>query len=185
MGETYYVNFLGGINDQTCQRIMAVCAEIVSGRKHDTIYFLFASGGGSVESGVALYNYLRALPINLVMHNTGAIDSIATVVFHAAETRFASPHSTFLFHGVTWGFGPGQTVTRPQLEEIRSNIIEAENKIAKILPTRCKLTEEEIRKLFAQGETKDSTFAVDKAIVQAVNEPRVPANAPIASLFFN
>jgi ATP-dependent protease ClpP protease subunit len=56
------------------------------------------------------------------MHNTGAIDSIATVIFHAADERYAAPHASFLFHGITWNFDQGQTLYRNEIEEIRSVI---------------------------------------------------------------
>jgi len=68
--------------------------------KPDVLYFLFSSNGGSVNAGIALYNFLRALPVEIIMHNTGSIDSIATVIFLAADKRYAALHSTFLFHGV-------------------------------------------------------------------------------------
>jgi ATP-dependent protease ClpP protease subunit len=185
MPKTYYINFYGGINPQAVQRVMSVCSDLIAKEKPDTLYFMFSSPGGNVDAGVVLYNFLRSLPVKIVMHNTGAIDSVATVIFHAADDRRAAPAATFLFHGVTWSFGTNAAINRTQLEEVKSSLIEAENKIAKILPSRCKLSEADVRKLFAQGETKDVTFATDKGIIQVVSEPRIPANEPFITLNFS
>ncbi len=88
------------------------------------------------------------------MHNSCSVDSVATAIFHAADERYAVPHASFLFHGITWTFGNGQTVYRSQVEEVRSILIDAENKIANIVSDQCDLTEEEIRALFLHGESK-------------------------------
>jgi len=59
-----------------------------------------------VRDGVTLYNFIRSLPVKTIMHNIGIIDSIANVVFLAANERYANPSSSFLFHGV--GFDVNQ-----------------------------------------------------------------------------
>ena len=181
MDNTVYINFNCGISEPVVNKLMAACVEIAAQTKPDAIYFLFSSGGGSVDAGVVLYNFLRALPCKLIMHNTGAIDSIATVIFHAADERYAAPYASFLFHGITWTFNQHQTVFRNQIEEIRSVIVEAENKIAKIISGRCALKEEDIRTLFLQGETKNVAFALEKGIIQGVREPKVPSDAKFFS----
>src|SRR5947207_3216984 len=95
--KTVYINFFSKIDDNIATKFMTACTEIIKVEKPDCLYFLFASPGGSVDAGVAIYNYLRSLPVKLIMHNNGAIDSIANVIFHAADERKATPHATFLF----------------------------------------------------------------------------------------
>ena len=184
MPKPYYINFYGGINPQSVQKVMSVCSDLVAKEKPESLYFIFSSPGGNVDAGITLYHFLRSLPVKVVMHNSGSIDSVATVIFHAADERIAAQNSTFLFHGVSWGFGANANVNRTQLEEVRSSLIEAENKIAKILAGRCLLKEEEVRKLFAQGETKDVTFAAEKGIIQLIRDPSIPADAPFITLNF-
>jgi ATP-dependent Clp protease protease subunit len=181
MNNTVYVNFHSGISEAVVNKLMAACVEVLAKTKPDASYFLFASGGGAVDAGIVLYNFLRALPCKVIMHNTGAIDSIATVIFHAADERYAAPHASFLFHGVTWTFNLAQTVHRNQIEEIRSVIVESENKIAKLISGRCGLSEDDIRKLFLQGETKNASWALEKGIIQKILEPKVPGDAKFFS----
>jgi ATP-dependent protease ClpP protease subunit len=137
---TVYVNFFSQINDVSANKFMAACAEIIRVDKPQRLHFLFASAGGSVDAGIAIYNYLRALPVEIIMHNTGAIDSIANVIFHAADERHATPHSTFLFHGVAMNLEKS-TLNRFQLQELLSQLSALETKIADILVGRCQLTQ--------------------------------------------
>jgi ATP-dependent protease ClpP protease subunit len=181
MSSIVYINFHSVINESVVNKLMAVCVETVARIKPSALYFLFASPGGGVDPGIVLYNFLRALPCKVVMHNTGSIDSIATVIFHAADERYSSPHASFLFHGITWTFGQNQTVYRNQIDEIRSGIIEAENKISKIISERCRLSEDEIRSLFRQGETKNTAFAFEKGIIHEIREAKVPSDAQFLS----
>lgn len=179
---TVYVNFHSGINEAVVNKLMAACSELLGKPDEpDTLYFLFSSGGGQVNSGIVLYNFLRALPCKVIMHNVGSVDSISTVIFHAADERYAAPHASFLFHGITWTFNQNQTVYRNQVEEVRSILIDSENKIANIVSGRCSLTEGEIRELFLHGDSKNTAFALEKGIIQAVREPKVPTDAKLFS----
>jgi len=161
---------------------MAACAQIIEQLTPERIYFLFASSGGHVDSGVALYNYLRALPVKLAFHNTGAVDSIANVIFAAGDERYAVSHATFLMHGVVWNLN--SSFDREALGQVNSLAIQAENKIAKILSERTKLTEEEVRSHFTQGEAKDCQFALDKGIIQQIINPIIPPNEKLLSFNF-
>jgi ATP-dependent Clp protease protease subunit len=179
-----YINYFDGIDEAKTKGLMAVCSDILAQQKPDVLYFLFASNGGSVGAGIVLYNFLRGLPVEIVMHNTGSIDSIATVVFLAGNRRYAAAHSTFLFHGICWNFMQGASLTYTQLQENISRFSQEENKIAKIVAGRSTLTEAEIRGLFAQGEAKDLTFAVDKQIIHEIRDVAIPKDAPLITVNF-
>jgi len=81
VNQTVYVSYYDAITEVKAKALMQACAQIIAQDKPTKLYFLFSSGGGSVDAGVALYNFFHALPLPLVMHNTGTIDSIANVVF--------------------------------------------------------------------------------------------------------
>jgi ATP-dependent Clp protease protease subunit len=183
--KTIYINYFDGINEPKVKALMAICSDIVANQKPDTLYFLFSSNGGSVNAGIVLYNFLRALPVEIVMHNTGSIDSIATVVFLAANKRYAAFHSTFLFHGVRMNFPQGAGFDYTQLHEHISMLKQDENKIAGIIAARTHLSEAEIRQLFHQGESKDLTFAIDRGIIHEVKDAGIPKDAPFMTVNLN
>ncbi|GKS59298.1 hypothetical protein YTPLAS18_28250 [Nitrospira sp.] len=180
-----YVSYYDNINEQKAKSLMQACAQVLTQTNATKLYFLFSSTGGSVDAGITLHNYLRALPVPLVMHNIGSIDSIANVVFLAADERYANENSTFLFHGIQWGFGQGVQLSWSQLQETVSRFKGDEGKIASIVSQRTKITEDELRGLFHQGEAKGTDFAKAKDIIQAVTEAKVPPGAPFFALNFS
>jgi ATP-dependent protease ClpP protease subunit len=184
---TSYINFTGQINEVSANRFMAACAQVVNSDHPDCIYFLFSSPGGDVNAGVSIYNYLRALPVaKLVMHNTGAIDSVANVIFHAAEERFSAPHSTFHFHGVGMNLpGTNPMLNHSQIQELQSQIAALEAKIANIIASRCNLTLQELKDLFLHGRSVDTVFALEKGIIQSVSQPVIPPNTKFYSFNFS
>jgi ATP-dependent Clp protease, protease subunit len=184
MGGTFYVNFVDSITLAKVKQLMAICTQIFQKEKPDEIYFLFASPGGEVQAGIALYNFLKALPCRITMHNTGAIDSIATVIFMAGDRRIASPGTSFHFHGVGATVGGNTRLTHAHLLELLSNLQQDENKIAVLLSSNSSLTLDELQILFRQGETKDLTFAMEKGVIHEISNPTIPADAKLVTCNF-
>ena len=181
---TAYIAYYDVINEQKTKSFMEACAQVITQTQASQLYFLFSSIGGSVDAGVALHNFLRALPVPLVMHNTGSIDSIANVVFLAAEERYANSNSSFLFHGIQWRFDQGAQLSWTQLQETVSRFKGEETKIIDIISQRSRLTAEELKALFHQGEAKNTAFAQEKGIIQGVREAKIPPNVPFFALNF-
>lgn len=181
--ETVYLTYHDEISAEKVSSLMAVCSQVVTEYNPQKIYFLFSSGGGLVDSAMTLYNFLKAIPPQIIMHNIGSIDSAANVVFMAGDERLAAPHTSFLFHGVTFGFGG--YVGEGQISEGLSIVRESENKIANILATNSDITEAEVRELFARGESKPASFAKTKGIVSRLVEANVPSGAPLFTINFN
>ena len=69
----------------------------------------YSSPGGDFMSGIALYNYLRSLPVQVRMVNTSIIASMGVIVYLAADERYAAKNSSFLVHAVGQNFNPGLT----------------------------------------------------------------------------
>lgn len=80
-------------------------AIIQNGCKKATI--LLSSEGGDINSGFTAYNFLRSLPITLSIVNMGTIESMAIMMYLAADDRATLPTSRFLLHSFHWNFGPG------------------------------------------------------------------------------
>jgi len=182
MQDTVYLVFHDGINEQSANRFMDFTSKIISKYEPKTLYYLFSSGGGLVNSGVALYNFLRALPQETVMHNIGSIDSIANAIFLAGKKRYATPASAFLLHGISWTFQQSSTLSYTQMQETLSQFDAAEQLTAKIIGEQTKLTPEEVRALFRQGESKNPSFALEKGMIHQICEVNMQPGAPIHSI---
>jgi ATP-dependent protease ClpP protease subunit len=174
----FYISYFDGIDDQKVRTLMGVCSDILNKHRPDTLYFLFASGGGGVNAGIVFHNFLRSLPAKVIMHNTGVIDSISTIIFLAGAERYACPHSSFLFHGIQWTFEERTSAPASKLAEVSSQLKQDESKMANIYTERTKLTDAEVRSLFLQGESKDPSFAMEKGIIHDIKSIAVPQGAP-------
>jgi len=183
--KTFYISYFDQIDAARVKALMSVCTDIIGQKKPDSLYFLFSSPGGQVQAGITLYNFLRALPTKIVMHNTGSIDSIATVIFLAGDERYASHSSSFLFHGVQANFPAGAGLSLNQIRERASGLAEDENKIARVITDRSKIQDEEIRRLFREGESKNPDFALEKGFISEIRDAEIPKDAPFVTVNIN
>ena len=172
--DTFFITFTDSINDDKVKNFIALITDVINQHHPSQIYILFSSSGGLINAGITLYNFLRAIPTEIVFHNIGAVDSVATCIFLAGSKRYACANSHFLFHGVTWNFGQGAVCTRKQLQEIISNFKQGENDIAKIITSRTTVSEVEMLALLDQGESKGLDFAIEKGIINEVCEASIP-----------
>jgi ATP-dependent Clp protease protease subunit len=180
--DTVYINLFGEINPQRVGQVMNVCTAVIGQYNPQTLYFIFSSNGGDVTSGITLYNFLRSLPVKVVMHNIGSIDSIATVIFIAGAERFAVENSSFLFHGVAVGVQQGAQFNLAAIQEIDSRLSTDQDKIAGIIASRTKMTKREMAALFKKGESKKLDFALKKGVIDKVRECKVPEGEVLISI---
>lgn len=178
-----YVTFAAEINPHTTESLLAVIANCVN-QKVQEIYLAFSTAGGLVAQGMVLYNVLRGMPIKLTTHNVGSVNSIGNVVFLAGETRYAAPHSTFMFHGVGFDSPQGVRLEEKLLSEKLGEIAMEHKRIGALMAERTKLTKEVIEGLFREAQTKDAAFAVSNGIVHEVRDLQVPASSTVVSLVF-
>ncbi|HEY9158272.1 ATP-dependent Clp protease proteolytic subunit [Candidatus Binatus sp.] len=134
-----YYGYTGIIDSNGVTRLCQAF-NIASNKKADYIYLCLNSLGGSVADGIYFYNHIRALPTKVIMHATGLVASIATVVFVGAEIRYASANSMFMVHSTT--VGPYQSVNA---EQLKTNLVYAsgeDERTERILKERANLSEE-------------------------------------------
>jgi len=178
-----YINFSAEINPHTSEALMNFLADQANkGQKE--FYVLLSSGGGSVKDGVTLYNYIQALPAKFIMHNIGVVNSVANVIFLAADERYAVPSSSFLFHGV--GFDILQPA-RLELKDIRERMttIEKDQKlISDIILKRTKIKETELKEMFLEAAVKSPEQAKNLGLIQEIKESKIPEGTQVFSFVF-
>lgn len=173
-----FLTFFGLINLPSTNNLRAaLCGLVNEGAKQITI--LFASAGGSVDDGIALYTYLKALPVELTMHAVGNVNSIALPVFLAASNRLASQNARFLFHNYLWTSATPEQATPEGLAERALILSSALDWTREILKTATKLTDSdfEAMKLLDKPVLIEPSRAVQVGIVSAIAEPSIPANS--------
>jgi len=108
-----YFGFTGMIEPGGVGRLAGALNSAVNGGA-DTVHLSFSSNGGYVADGIFLHNHIRALPLRLVIYNTGSVGSIAVSVFLAAHERYCSKHAMFMIHPTTMGSAEGMSARRLQ-----------------------------------------------------------------------
>ncbi len=178
-----YVSFSAEINANTTEALIALLAQHVNAGIKE-VYLMLSTPGGAVMNGLNLYNVLRALPVKVITHNVGNVDSIGNAIFLAGEERYACPHSTFMFHGVGFDI-PGQTRFEEKVLRERLGAILADQKrIGSIIAERTKLKGAQIRSLFKEARTKDADYARGVGIVDDVRDVTIAPGFPVFSLVF-
>lgn len=110
---TGWFGFTGMIEPDGVGRIAgALNAAANSG--FETVHLAFSSNGGYVADGIYLHNHIRALPLHLVIYNTGSVGSIAVSVFLAGHERYCSANAMFMIHPTIMGSADGMSARRLQ-----------------------------------------------------------------------
>ncbi len=148
-------------------------------RNPKRLHLLLSSPGGDVSSGIALYHYLRAIPVEVITYNIGMVASVANVIFMAAaaKNRFACPHTSFLFHGVKLNLSVPMQMDYAQVKEFESNMSRDLERIAEVYLANTSLKKEKIDALFKQGEIHNLETAVKDGVIADVKSLKIPANA--------
>jgi ATP-dependent Clp protease protease subunit len=89
--------FAGAFDNSVSNRFFNNFAGIVK-EQYAHAHLLIQSAGGVVGDGIAVYNFLRTLPLHLTTYNVGAVESIAVLPYLAGKHRRATKNSTFLIH---------------------------------------------------------------------------------------
>lgn len=178
-----FVSFSAEINPNTTESLLAVMAHCANQGVQE-VYLLLSTAGGSVMHGLNLHNVLKGMPFKLTTHNVGNVDSIGNVVFLAGTKRYATPHSTFMFHGVGFNTATAQRFEEKNLRERLDGIVSDQQRIGAIITQYCSITDNEVADLFLQGQTRDAQFAVDKGIIHEIRDVQIPTGAPVVSLVF-
>ena len=178
-----YISFHAPINEHTTQQLLGVTFQQLNEGATEIVY-LISTPGGAVSSGIALYNTIKGLPINTIMHNVGNIDSIGNAVFLAGKERVACKHATFMFHGVGFDTPAGLRLERKDLNELLDGIESDEAKMGGIISDETTLTPKEINGLFVEASTKNSDFSLTSGIVHEIREVNIPEGIPVIQLVF-
>lgn len=181
--QTVYVSFSAEINANTTESLISVMATLVN-QKAASVHLLISTPGGNVMNGLNLYNLLIGLPFELVTHNVGNVDSIGNAVFLAGTKRYATPHSTFMFHGVGFDISTQIRFEEKLLRESLTSILSDQKRIGDIIVSRTQIGEEDVKALFREAQTKDAAFAVSSGIVHEIKDVHIPAGGPVISLVF-
>jgi len=174
------IRFFAPVIDVTINTLMSAIDQKM---KQGTTGFvvLVSSPGGSVFHGLSAYNYLKGLPVSIITHNFGSVDSIGVVLFCAGGKRLSVPQARFLLHGVSAGFR-NERLEEPQLEErLKGLKIDIEN-IAKVIAENTGKTVDDIAKAMLERTTLNPDEAKSWGLVHDIKSELFEPGSEVISI---
>lgn len=176
---TAYYDFMGAIDTDTVSRIMGALDQAVKDG-YEQIYLCLTSTGGGLIEGFHLYNFLKSLPIPIVIHNVSYAASIAAAILLAGNTRYCSPHAVFMIHTTSWTLnGPANAVT---LQNVLANVTLNDQRLEALLRRGTSIPE----RLFIEYKQQEVTFGAQQAkefgIVDSIEDFSLPQGSQLVRI---
>jgi ATP-dependent Clp protease, protease subunit len=171
---TAYGVFSGAIDQTSTQRLFHTLTTAAANRL--TVHLLFQSSGGNVADGICLYNFFKALPIDLTLYNVGSIQSIATIAYLGAKHRKVSAHAAFMIHRT---LGSAQFAVAARLQGLAQSVLLDDTRSESILRQNLRLGDD-VWNTFTEMHFS-AEDSVKAGIAEQVEEFIIPSGTP----FFN
>jgi ATP-dependent Clp protease, protease subunit len=172
-----YFGFTGLIDSSSVTRICSALNGAVN-EGYTDVYLAFSSLGGYTADGIYLYNTMRGLPINITMHATGNIASVAVAIFLGADYRLCSRHVLLMMHPVAVP-SSAEGMAWERLQGLMSSALAEEQRTENILRERASIPDE----LLAQRRYRDVHITPEDAvkfrIAHSLGEFGIPPGAQI------
>jgi len=167
-----YLNFNLEINPQSAQALFKIIQDQLS-KGMTTLHLLISSPGGNVDPGIAIYNFLNGLPIEVITHNYGSCDSIAALVFCAGKKRYTVGNSRFLIHSIGLTI-QNQRFNETSLKEIIDSLKNQRETMSKIIARECSKKVEDIEADMLKGIVLNPEQAIKYGLATEIIDELIP-----------
>ena len=156
--------FLSGqIDDQTSNIVVSELLYL-DNLNTDDIYLYINSPGGSITSGMSIYDTMNFIKSNVITIGLGMCASMAAFLLSSGNKRYALPNTEVMIHQPIGG-AQGQAT---DIKIAAERIIKLKEKLNQIL---AKNTKQEISKIIADTERDNflsSTEALEYGLIDAI-----------------
>ena len=66
------ISFTSPVDNLSASALLGAVGQVMNGG-HDDIHLMISSPGGGVADGIAVYNFLRSIPIPVTTYNIGTV----------------------------------------------------------------------------------------------------------------
>ena len=148
--------FLSGeINDSLANIVVSELLYL-DNINHDDIYLYINSPGGSITSGMSIYDTMNFVSSKVITIGLGMCASMAAFLLSSGNTRLALPNTEIMIHQPIGG-AQGQAT---DIKIAAERIIKLKEKLNKIL---AKNTKQDIKKI-AEDTERDNFLSADEAL---------------------
>lgn len=180
MDHECYIRLTAPITPSSAERLLMVIDQKYREGKRK-IHLLLSTPGGTVAHGIALYNFLKGIPAEVVTHNFGTVDSIGVILFCAGSERYSVPHARFFLHPVVTNINQPTRVDEHWLLEHQQSLGIDQTNIARIIAaTTQRHTPDEVVKAVAARQTLDPRQVEEFGLVTGIKEELLPTEADLS-----
>jgi len=172
------IHFMRDITPDTLTGLQNAAMSAISANASEITIYL-SSSGGLTDQAFAAYHFIRSLPIPVTIHCIGNIESMAVVMFLAADTRLIVPHGKIKIHPMHWGF-TGGTVDHDRLAEYVASLNFDAERYAAIFDERTQGANQPVdvrAHLGGQAKLLGSAEGMASGIATGIADAAVPAGA--------
>lgn len=161
---------VGEVNDESCNELIKQLMYMESEDNNLPITLYINSPGGSVGSGLAVYDTIRLMksPVRAVV--TGIAASMGSIILLACEkeNRYMLPSSKIMIHDCSWGSRNFGGYKPHEIEQELDQLKDTNARLLKIISERCGKTLKQVSKVTMHDSYFDSREAIDFGLVSAV-----------------
>jgi ATP-dependent Clp protease, protease subunit len=145
-----------------------------------TVDSIFHTTGGMIADGVALYNYFRAVPIDLHLYNIGSVSSIGVIAFLGARHRYASANATFVVHKSH--YAPNTPTDANRASGMADALKIEDTRTQAILEANLTISLDQLNKHLLTEFPFDAKSALGCGLIQEIREFAVPAGGMLNNI---
>lgn len=152
--------FNDSVNSETCAALLKQLMFLEEDDNTSEVTIYINSPGGAVNSGLAVYDYIRLMKSPVKTVCTGICASMGSILFLAGDKREMLPHTELMMHDPSYSNSSLDGVKPNQIAELLESILKTRDTIVEIISERTGLSREEVLKITA----RDSYFKAEEAL---------------------
>ena len=161
---------VGEVNDESCNQLIKQLMYMESEDYTRPITLYINSPGGSVGSGLAVYDTIRFMksPVRAVV--TGIAASMGSIILLACEkeNRYMFPSSKIMIHDCSWGSRDFGGYKPHEIEQELNQLKKTNDRLLAIIAERCGKTLKQVSKVTMHDSYFDPDEAIEFGLVSAV-----------------
>lgn len=150
-----------------------------------TVKILLSSGGGFIESGVMIHNYLKGLhqrhALQVITHNVGSVQSAAVDVYCAGNQRLASPYTYFMVHDTFFELEE-ETYDAKSVRDLDEETAVVSDAGYALFSACTNLTVADVGKIFAEQTYIDPDHALELGLAHSIQPATFDRDADVRCL---
>lgn len=163
-----YINIIGDIGESfKGVTLKDIVAQVQTQKEATEFDIIVNSGGGEVDEGFKIYNYLKSLNKPLTTIGVEIVASIATIIYASGDTRVLRPNTDFMIHLPSGGVQG----TASDISLYARDMRDCQNRIANFYKEQLNLTNEAIFPLLEAETWLKPDEAVSFGFATSIGEP--------------